>query len=217
MTISPIAFFGLLDENNPIGNDSRTIADDQFRNVLASCKQQAPNWTGPVTSTHGDVNLLAGYVVDSIKPMPGEGGVTVLFAYNADTPPAGWTIEEPDTNLRELIIGPAVSGGTIGGSINPINLTDSVSVGISGNTGSSSVAHTHDAGSLSLGPSTVNVDRDSNGFSSTADNTHSHDVSGNTGGASSTSHSHSDGSLSGSGSVSISPRYARGILMKLNA
>lgn len=105
MSLSPIAFFGLLDETNPVGTDSRTISDDQHRNILASMKQQAPNWTAAVTATHGDVNLLSGYVAAGRKPLSGAGGVTVMFFYN-DTVPTGWTVNQVNTDPLYLAIAP---------------------------------------------------------------------------------------------------------------
>lgn len=131
MSLSPIAFFGALDETNPKGSDSRTISDDQHRNILASMKQQAPNWTAAVTATHGDVNLLAGYVAAGQKPLPGVGGATVIWFY-ANTVPPGYAIEAVDTNLRNLSIAPGgavpVGGGTIAGDIDPSAATLNVDV-----------------------------------------------------------------------------------------
>lgn len=116
MTLSPAAFFGDLDETNPQGGDSRTISDNQHRNIINSCKSQGPNWTGAITSTHEDLNLLDGYVAGSLKPVPGVGGETVHWFYGPL--PAGYTVEQPDTNLRNLAIADT-GAGSIAGDIDP--------------------------------------------------------------------------------------------------
>ena len=151
------------------------------------------------------------------KVMRGVGGTTVQWFYNNTAPP-DWTLLEPDANLRELIIGPAVNGGTIGGSDDPVDQPVNVSLNISGNTGSSSVSHTHSAGSLVTGAASSGQQVSTASLNIPAARTeHTHGVTGNTGDASSTSHSHSSGSLGGSGTDTLSPRYARGILATLDA
>lgn len=216
MSLSPVAFFGSLDPTNPVGSDSRTIADDQFRNNLQSMRDQCPNWTGAVTATHTEVNLLAGYVSNGVKPLPGEGGVTTMFHYGT-TAPVGWTIIEPDANIRELIIGPAAGGGVIGGLTDPITLEDTVSVTISGNTGSTSVAHTHTF-SGATGINSADINKPDGAGNEVASDPHTHNFGGTTAGMSANDpHVHDQGTLAGNGLVSILPRYARGILMQLDA
>ena len=208
MSLSPVAFFGALDPTNPVGTDSRTISDDQHRNILQSNRDQAPNWTGQITATHADLNTVAGYVAGGIKAMPGQATVTVLYAYNTATPPLQWTIEAPDTNVRELLIGPAAGGATIGGADDPTAYSQVIS--ISGTTGGSTIG---------VGDITVTGTTDVGGNTYTA-------ATGVNIAANSSSHTHPftgtnpgtvavpGQSFSGTDTATFTPRYARGILMK---
>lgn len=230
MSLSPIAFFGALDETNPKSTDSRTISDDQHRNILASMKQQAPNWTAAVTATHGDVNLLAGYVAAGTKPLPGVGGATILWFYSNTVPP-GYTIEAADTNLRNLSIAPGgavpVGGGTIAGDIDPSAATLNVDVvnitvdlpantGGHGLSGAENGPHTHSvaAGAYSTGPT---------GYRSEASQQNNGgQTSGSSG--SGTPHTHPIGGTAsqtigtGTGSTAnFNPRRAMGVMGKLDA
>lgn len=212
MPLQPPDFVGNLDPNDPRDTDSRTISDDYHRMIQESCRMTTPNYTGEVTATHEDTNLLSGYTANGVKPMPGEGGVTTLFHYGT-TAPTGWTITEPDTNLRELIIGPAAGGGTIGGSIDPTNLTDTVSVSISGSTAGGGAfsslsifgTGTNNGPNVTVQPAFTATEVPRSSFTT--------NVTGSTSGVG--DHTHGAGSLSGSGNVQISPRYARGLLMQL--
>ena len=143
MPLQPPNFFGLVDPTNPVGTDSRTISDDYHRMALASMQQQAPNWTGAITASHEDLNLLAGAVNGGNKVMIGVGGTTVVYFYNNTVPPF-WTVTQPDTNLRNLTIaGSGDTGGTIDGTIDPSAATldvtvdgdNTISVNLPANTG----------------------------------------------------------------------------------
>lgn len=217
MGLSPVAFFGNLDPSNPIGSDSRTISDDQHRNIIQSCRDQGPNWTGVINATHADLNLVSGFVAGGVRVMPGEGGVTTLYAYNTATPPLGWTVFEPDVNVRELIIGPAAGGATIGGSIDPTTLTDTSPVTVSSISGTAALGGGIPEGipfstttGGGLGP---NWNVPSGGVTVSQDD-HTHSVSGNTDAVPDHTHAVS-GTGSGTADVNITPRYARGILMRL--
>ena len=72
MSLSPVGYFGNLDDSNPKGSDSASISDDQHRNILASCKQQGPNWTGAITATHTAINSAA---TKAANTDPGYGGI----------------------------------------------------------------------------------------------------------------------------------------------
>ncbi len=152
------------------------------------------------------------------KAMSGVGGTSVIYFYNAAVPPVGWTLANPDANARNLTVGG--TGGTIGGSDDPTNMSDSVNVSISGTTGSTSVdSHRH-------GPGTIAVSTPPQGDencllgagASVARQAHTHNLSGTTSfvieGSTNHSHSFSD---SGSGTASFQPRHAMGVLALLNA
>ena len=145
------------------------------------------------------------------KIMRGVGGTTVVAFYNA-TPPTGWTLLAPDTNLRSLIVSPT-AGGTIAGSVDPTNLTQTLAVTISGTT-TSVGDHTHDY-SGTTGASNNNTGVVAPGGESVGENQHGHSYSGTTGGGG--AHSHTAGTLAGSGNVSIAPRYALVVLGTLDA
>ncbi len=215
MPLQPPTYVGLLDPTDPKGTDSRTISDDYHRMIQESCRQTTPNYTNEVTATHSDTNLLSGYVANGVKPMPGEGGVTTIFHYGT-TAPTGWTISEPDANLRELIIGPAAGGGVIGGSQDPTNMTDTVTINFPANTGghvltiSQLPSHNHTIASR---------DSESSVFTGAARNPASTNNIGNISTSSvgsNEAHSHTIGG-SDSDTVTLTPRYARGILMQLDA
>ena len=146
------------------------------------------------------------------KVMRGVANDTTVYFYN-DTPPADWVLKEPDTNVRELVIGPSGSGqgGTFAGTIDPINLTDTVSVSITGATGDGG-AHTPTlTGSVGALNGETNVLLQGGGAPVTvAGDGHSHDDNFAIDPVS--DHTHPAGTLAGSGSVTITPRYARGIL-----
>lgn len=149
------------------------------------------------------------------KVMRGVGGTTVCYFYN-DTPPTGWTLNEPDTNIRELVIGPSGSsqGGTIGGSIDPTNLTQTLAVTITGNT----AGHILGISQMPQGVGVSSLDNPSNfgvglGSGAYVAGTLSQGWGPGGGGA----HTHGAGTLAGSDNVSIAPRYARGLLATLDA
>ncbi len=210
MPLQPPDFVGNLDPNDPRDTDSRTISDDYHRMIQESCRMTTPNYTGEVTATHQDTNLLSGYTTNGVKPMPGEGGVTTIFHYGS-TAWTGWTITEPDTNLRELIIGPSASGGTIGGTDNPTSYSQVIS--ISGVTGGSTIG----TGQISIS-GTAQSPASGDGFNAASGGnnvtrfTHSHSVSG-----SNNANVNVPGqSFSDTDTAQFTPRYARGILIQLD-
>lgn len=212
MPLQPPTYVGLLDPTDPKGTDSRTISDDYHRMIQESCRQTTPNYTNEVTATHEDTNLLSGYVANGVKPMPGEGGVTTIFHYGT-TAPTGWTITEPDTNLRELIIGPAAGGGVIGGSMDPTSMSDTVTINFPADTGGHALtinempAHSH-----SYNQPNVQSNRQLGGSVNSTGALSG--TTGQTGGGA--AHTHTIGG-SGNDTVTLTPRYARGILMQLDA
>ena len=234
MPLQPPNYFGLVDPTNPVGTDSRTISDDYHRMALASMQQQAPNWAGAITASHTDINTLTGAAALG-KPMVGVGGTTVVYFYNATVPP-GWTLNQPDTNLRNLTIaGSGDTGGTISGNIDPSAATLSVnvvnvSVDLPANTGNYALT-TADVPNLNYqsGRATTCTGGDvkafssalcggENGWDSSAGITKT--TTGGGGGA----HSHTIGGTalqtggSGAGSTAtFNPRRAVGVLGTLNA
>lgn len=89
--------------------------------------------TGVKVLTPGSGGVLKHPVVEESgqKVLRGVAGTTVIWFY-ANTVPPGWTIEAPDTNLRNLSIAPGgavpVGGGTIAGDIDPSAATLNVDV-----------------------------------------------------------------------------------------
>ena len=149
------------------------------------------------------------------KVMYGEGGATTIFHYGTTAAP-GWSILEPDANIRELIIGPAAGGGVIGGSVDPTNLTQNITVSISGNTSTVDLAHTHTFSATTSGGGGGNTYNTAGGPTPSPEG-HTHSVSGTTSSAStSMSHDHTFSDTDDI-TVSIAPRYARGVLMQLDA
>ena len=135
------------------------------------------------------------------KAMTGVGGTSVIYFYNASVPPLEWTLESPDANVRNLTIGG--TGGTIGGSDNPISATIPVSVNISGNTANHLLS-----GNTEPTGTTKTIQAGTGANVVTTD--HNHVINfGN--------HQHGAGTLSGSGSGVFAPRHAMGLLAKLNA
>ena len=213
MPLDTATYFGLLDLTNPRGSDSRTLADDFHRVMRESCQLQFPNLTAQVTSTHEDLNTLQGVGVAGKKVMTGDGGMTVMFVYN-DTAPYGWTVTEPDANIRNLIIGPGGSGGSIGGVNDPTAATLTVSVtSLSGTTDSES-SHTHGVGTYATSVGAGDFPQGT-GAANISPETHTHPITGNSG--SGTAHSHGVSAITGSGTADYQPRYARGRLVQLDA
>ena len=184
--------------------------------------------TDVLQCTKTGVNILSGGslktpVVEEtgLRVMRGVSAQTVCFFYN-DTPPTGWTLNEPDANIRELIIGPsgAGQGGAIGGSSDPTTLdssvTTTVTVNLPANTGAHALtiaempAHTHD---YEKGNPIGALDTQNGALFGTTTTPTSSTGSG-------AAHSHTIGGTaagSGSGAITtITPRYARGILATLD-
>lgn len=63
--------------------------------------------------------------------MRGGGGLTRLFFYNSGVP-TGWTLANPDGNVRALMVGG--TGGSIGGTDNPSSILKTVNITIAGTT-----------------------------------------------------------------------------------
>lgn len=229
MSLSPAAYFGNIDANNPIGSDSRTISDDQHRNILKSLKDQGPNWTSAIISTHSDLNLLSGWFAAGKVPAPRVANITVEWFYNTSVP-VGYTPIFPDSNIRNLCI--ATSGfGTVSGTIDPSSSTldvtvTNVSVDLPANTGGHGLTqdengqHRHlergrGEGGGTVGNSvaiinTTNPDVEAENFTnySGQGTPHTHPLGGTA--------SQTAGSGTGS-TAAFNPRRATGILGKLNA
>ena len=174
--------------------------------------------------------------------MPGVGGQTVLYFYNVNTPPPGWTLLVPDANIRQLVIGDAVNGGSIGGVEDPVDFTydlntavstavnTTVSVNLPATTAGHVLlqnqlpSHNHDQVGLAapgIGVGTFSFAIEEAGAQLTSvtptadrggDNPHSHDIGGTAAGTGT-----GTGAGSGSGTLRIQPRYASGILGTLDA
>ena len=208
MPLQPPTYIGNLDSTNPRGTDARTISDDVHRNIQESVRMTLPNLTAEVTSTHQDLNLVSGLAAGSNGLMIGTKGVTVAFFYNNTAPP-GWTVLEPDANVRGLTIGPVAGGGTIGGSDDPDSYSEALVVAIAGTSGPAG-AHNH-VGQTETGSAAANVQTSGGTVASTDGHVHNVTVSVVS------DHVHGVGSYSGSATTSYQPRYARGILATLNA
>jgi len=174
--------------------------------------------TGVKVLTPNSGGVLKHPVVEEsgLNVMRGEGGTTIVYFFN-ETAPTGWTIMVPDANVRELLIGPGGpgNGGTIGGTTDPFNLTQSITVNITGVAADSAVPHTHTYSGTTAAANTPAFNLDQGVFGAVTIS-HTHDYTGTTGPATDTTHGHL---VTGSGvaEVSIGPRYARGILATLNA
>lgn len=157
--------------------------------------------------------------------MRGQSAVTVAYFYNTVAPP-GWVLEEPDTNLRALVIGPAAGGGTIAGTQDPTNFVANVSVSVV--TSVTTVANTSGGTALTVSQ----MPPHSHTYQAfTSDGTQggggsnkagSPFAAGTTPAGNGQAHTHPIPALSGSGTGSgtnntlfTTPRYARGVLAKL--
>lgn len=122
MPLQPPQYVGNLDSTNPVGTDSRTIADDSIRNFKEGMRMSFASVTGPVTAAHGDLNLLAGFAAASRKLMTGQGGVTKSIFANP-TAPTGWTIDATFSGdmlvTAGTVAGQTVTGGDRGGTDDP--------------------------------------------------------------------------------------------------
>lgn len=123
MPLQPPQFVGNLDSSNPIGTDSRTIADDSIRNFKEGVRMSFPIVTGAVSSSHGDLNLLAGFATAGRKIMTGQGGTTKALFANPSAP-TGWTIDGALTAGQMVVTagtinGTATAGGDTSGTNDP--------------------------------------------------------------------------------------------------
>ncbi len=153
------------------------------------------------------------------KVMYGEGGVTIIWHYG-DTAAPGWSIEEPDANIRNLVIGPALGGGVIGGTQDPTDFNASVSTTVTVTITGVTDGHVltpaqmprHRHGYTGTPGSAAGV-----GTTVLPQGTSYTDFQGND-----EPHPHTltnvPGSGTGTGTTgSMTPRYARGVMMKLDA
>lgn len=226
-------FIEFWDVTRPFGTDLRTESDDYHRNFSKTVQDSFPAIGGAVTATHQDLNTIAGLNAAGTKPLPGVGGQTVVYFYLA-TPPPKYTPANPDGNVRNLTIGGTF--GTGGGDnpiSQPVNTTVTVSVTLPATTGDYTLteadipAHDHgSAGNHQHGISTGNADTPpfnllagADVFSETeftnAAGAHTHTSFGGGGPHSHTISSPSVGS--GTGTDTLTPRYAMGVLGKLDA
>lgn len=208
---------GLSFTAEPTTGIKREGAGDMRAQVLGVDKMR---WT---SGGDAEVYRNAAWNPVAIEPtdrrvMYGEGGVTTIFHYGTTAAP-GWTIEEPDANLRELIIGPAAGGGVIGGSVDPTALTQTATVTITSfsGTAASNGAHTHGAGGLSTSTKAADYNSLAGAVPLVTTQAHNHSVTGSTASAGAHTHTVSGTTGAGTADVNIAPRYARGVLMKLDA
>jgi len=208
---------GLSFTAEPTTGIKREGAGDMRAQVLGTDKMR---WTSA-----GDADVFRGGSWNPVaiepadrKVMYGEGGVTAIFHYGTTAAP-GWSILEPDANLRELVIGPAAGGGVIGGSVDPTALTQTATVTVASLTGNTEAAggHLHEKGTLAADPASSSYNALGGAVPPTATGDHGHTISGQT--ATVADHVHGTAGITGAGTadVNIAPRYARGILMRLDA
>ena len=155
----------------------------------------------------------------SRKVMQGVGDETVVWFYNATVPAAaGWSLETPDANVRTLMVGG--TGGTIAGSQDPSNtslgLNTTVTVNLPADTGGHALTaaengpHTHSYtvpvfnGGGAPGGSAAQLATGGTTGSSGSGTAHTHPLGGTAAGT-------------GTGTAAITPRYAMGVLGKLDA
>lgn len=210
---------GLAYSNEPTTGLRRNATGDVRMQVLGSDRMR---WRSGVTQVP-EVQVSAVWkavVLEEAgqKVMRGDPGNTIIFSGN-DTAAPGWTLFEPDANVREIIVGPsgAGQGGTFGGTIDPINLTDTAAVTLSGSTSIENTDHTHTySGTTSI--NSADEQKPNGAGGEVASDPHTHSFSGTTSFVSAaSSHGHGVGTLTGTANVSITPRYFRGILMQLDA
>lgn len=60
MPVDPSTYIGGFNTTLPTGADSRTEADNNFRQVKTAAKNTLPNCTGPVTASHTELSHVAG-------------------------------------------------------------------------------------------------------------------------------------------------------------
>lgn len=214
----------------PTSGFKREASEDLRMQVTATDVWQALK-TGVKILTPNSGGVLKHPVVEEsgLNVMRGAGGTTVLYFYN-DTPPTGWTLNAPDANIRELVIGPsgAGQGGVIGGSIDPTALTGSVSttvtVSITGATDghvldiSQMPSHNHPGSTAPQSSDTGGADGTRRAARNATGNG-TVNVAPQGGGL---AHTHTltavPGTGTGTGSLAtVNPRYARGILATLDA
>lgn len=158
------------------------------------------------------------------KVMRGVGGTTVLYFYN-DTAPTGWTLNAPDANIRELVIGPsgAGQGGQIGGASDPTTLDSTVATTVTVNLPAVVGAHSLTVAELPVNGEIITSKSAWYNFSnaSTPSPSPGYPITGTASAGGGGSHDHPLGGTAagtGTGSIAtISPRYARGILGTLDA
>ena len=197
--------------------------------------------TDVLQCTKTGVKVLSGSTLKDVavvetgqKAMQGIGGTTVVYFYN-DTPPAGWTLNTPDANIRELVVGPSGTGqgGTIGGAADPTNFDvtyaiGTISIASTGMTDGHILTiaempiHSHGAGSLKAQGSGIFYQGGGVPANQVVDGGTDFNINGDTGNTGGGSpHQHGVTGLAGSNdvaaTVAITPRYARGILATLDA
>lgn len=111
---------GLAYSNEPTSGLKRQATGDVRMQILGSDRQR---WRSDVPEVQvGAVWKPIAWEEPGQKIMRGDAGVTVAWFYNTTVPP-GWTIEAPDTNLRNLAVASGgatpVGAGTIAGDIDP--------------------------------------------------------------------------------------------------
>lgn len=118
-----------------LANHETRVGDlETFRGYFAAV-------TGSVFANQADLNLLFGKSGTDIAIMRGTTAVadpTKQYFYNSVAAP-GWAIENPDTNVRALMIS-NTGGGTIAGSDDPRDHNETVNISITGNTGLTAIS-----------------------------------------------------------------------------
>lgn len=211
---------GLAFANEPTSGVKRTATGDVRMQVLGSDRMR---WRSGATQ-RPEVQISAVWSPVAIEPadrkvMYGAGGATVAWFYNNTVPP-GWTINAPDTNLRNLAIAPGgatpVGGGTIEGVDDPSNLAYTKDVTPAGTNADTNIDHTHAVNGATGG----NVACGPNGptGSGVAACNHSHNVNITSAGMSGNQiHTHAFTGTANSVDVLFNPRRAMGVLGTLDA
>lgn len=131
--LSGLKYINSLNENWPLGSDSKDAGDDHLRGIKNILKRTFPNLTGPVTLSQVNLNL-------GVLPL----GTRTVFYMAA--PPVGWQRVTGITNTKALrVVRTVDAGGGSGGTNDPI-LNDKVASHthtVSATSGQPSADHAH--------------------------------------------------------------------------
>ena len=163
-----------------------------------------PNVKGEVPGTHTDIGICTGRGFSGIRALTGVSAATEIYMHNQATPPQGYTLASSAT---ERMLTVAASSTAPGGSQDPTNLTGLF--GLSGLTDSAGGIHYHSISSLIGNPvGTTLVQGPGTYGVATAGHYHS-------GRTDDQNIDHQHGLNNGNVTVTFTPRYNRGILVRM--